>query len=305
MAEQAKPIHEIFLPRAHGVGHLVRNYGIEGLQGFSAGEALTVDLIPGSGDVGPTLRFWRHGVIGSKHRQGVIEFGNIQAMDPRNVLFGPETLLKSEQLGATSQTVNNGGYRDININLRDLFGKEDSSEESTEKSAGTSLKVSVESEQDVEGFAKFKESVEAEAHAEVSESSSRSQTSSHEEEGGEDTSVPPGGCIIALESRARADTSQVVTASGAFTHTVRVGQYSHKVAPKHKWGMVQWDSWGQFVDVVKGDAPDNWPWATKFKEHPPNHGDLWALADINSPLRYVVKFEGKIIRKYSVQKCGS
>ena len=244
-------------------------------------------------------------MIGSKHRQGVIEFGNIQAMDPRNVLFGPETLLKSEQLGATSQTVNNGGYRDININLRDLFGKEDSSEESTEKSAGTSLKVSVESEQDVEGFAKFKESVEAEAHAEVSESSSRSQTSSHEEEGGEDTSVPPGGCIIALESRARADTSQVVTASGAFTHTVRVGQYSHKVAPKHKWGMVQWDSWAQFVDVVKGEAPDNWPWATKFKEHPPNHGDLWALADINSPLRYVVKFEGKIIRKYSVQKCGS
>ena len=94
---------------------------------------------------------------------------------------------------------------------------------------------------------------------------------------------------------------QTVTAEGTFTHTVRIGRLARKVKPEHHWNSVDWDSWQQFKDCVNGDAPDNYPMSAKFKADPPYHADLWALADVSAPLRYTVKFEGKIIEGYAVR----
>ena len=304
----AKPIHEIFVGRARAIGHMMRKYAaqLEGFEAFSNNESLNVQLIDGDESSGPTLRYTRRRSYGGKRRHAVIEFGNIQPLDPRNVLFGPETVLKSEMIGSTEQTVDNrGGYAEVEVNLGDLFGKESASEQSTDKSAGTSVSVSVTASQSIEGFAEFEESVTAEAHAEISESSSSSESSSREDSGSENTSVPIGKCVVIRETRARADTSQEVTAEGVFGHTVRIGQYTERVKPEHKWSMTQWDSMSMFRDCVNGDAPDNWPWAERFKADPPWSADAkWALREISSPLRYQVKFEGKIKRSYSVTPCG-
>ena len=298
---KATPIHEIFLHRARGVGHLLRNRPVfNGMTGFASNEALSVELIPGKGGNGPTIRYWRKHWNG--HNQGYIEFGNVNPMDPTHITFGPETVLRSEELPAVEEPIHNGGFTTVTVKFEDVFGKESASEKTKEASAGTSVKVSIESEQSVEGVAKFKESVEAEAHAEVSESSTQAEASSQEIGGGEETEVPAGKSVIITASRKRVDTAQDVTAQGAFTHTVVAGQFSHHT--KHPWHYVAWDSWEQFKDCVNGDAPDNWPLATVFKEHPVFHGDLWALKDINAPLRYRVKFEGKIIRTFDVRKAG-
>ena len=302
----ATPIHEVFAHRAHGLMHLLRFY-IREFQGFTVGERLTVDLLPGPAGEGPTLRFWRSVWVDAwgATRHAFIEFGNIQATDPAHILFGPETLTKSEAIGSTEQTVRNGGYKPIHIDLKDLFSTDEGEEDTTEKSAGGSTKVSLESEQDVEGFAKFKEAVELEAHAEFSESQSRSKSTSRGTEGEEDTDVPVGGCIVATESRARADTVQEVTASGAFTHTIVAGRFAPHVKSNHKWWTVTWKSWQAFLDVVNGRAADNQPMAAAFKANPIQHADRWALADINAPLRYQASYEGKIIRSYEVRKCSA
>ena len=300
---KATPLHEVFLPRAQGIAHLMRSY-IEAWDGSSSTESMSVEQIENK-DGTVNLRFWRRRWQGRKGSQGLIEFRNIQAADPQGITFGPETLLRSQLIGATSQTVDNSeGYAPVEINLGDLFGKEDTKESASEKSAGGSIKISAEAEQSVEGVASFKESVEAEAHTEMSESSSQSQTATHEDTGEETTEVPEGKCIVITESRARADTSQQVTAQGEFTFALAIGAYVHHVKPQHKMQVSVWESWTQFKDVVNRDAPDNWPMAMEFKKKHAYHADLWALQDLKSPLRYLVKFEGKIIRKYSVRKCG-
>ena len=302
---KATPIHEVFSHRAQGLMHLLRFYITE-LGGFRVGEKMTVDLIPGQQGGGPTLRFWRAKWVDAwgSTRHPYVEFGNIQPTNPRNVLFGPETLTKSEGIGSNEQTVRNDGFAPIHIDLKDLFSQDEGEESSTEKSAGSSITINIESEQSIEGFAKFKESIGVEAHAEFAESQSRSKSTSHGVEGEEDTDVPVGGCIIVTESRSRADTVQEVTADAGFTHTVSVGRFAPHVKSNHKWWSVTWDSWEEFLDVVNGDAPDNAPMADAFKEHPIQRADRWALAEIDSPLRYKVKYEGKIIRNYNVRKCA-
>ena len=299
---KATPIHEIFQGRAQGVMHMMRKYGAEELDGASSKEPVYVQQIAGGPGAGPTIRYWRKRHEGAKDRQAFVEFGNIQPVSPKDMVFGPETTLNSEQISSTERTIDNrGGYKDLDISFGQLFGKETADEKSEDKSAGGSVKVSIESEQDVEGVASFKEAVEMEAHAEIAESESHSETVSHEDTGEEETSVPVGKMIIITQSRSRADTVQTVTAHGEFTHTVRIGQHTRKVAPRHKNSSIGWDSWEQFKDCVNGDAPDNYPMSAKFKADPPYHADLWALADVSAPLRYTVKFEGKIIEGYAVR----
>ena len=151
----------------------------------------------------------------------------------------------------------------------------------------------------MEGVEKFKAALELTVRAEFSETETRSESTSQDIGGGESTEVPPGKSVIIVADRKRVDSTQELTAQGGFTHSVIVGQFSHHT--KHPWHSFTWDSWADFTDCVTGDAPDNWPLAPVFKEHPPNHKDLWALRDIDIPLRYKVAHAGKIIRNFSVR----
>ena len=304
MSENIQPIHEVFLPRAQGLFHLLRNY-VPSFTGASSRESLRVDQFNGS-DGSITLRYTmrRGGRFWGHPCSPMLEFRTITPDSPESVTFGPETTLKSERIGATTETVDNrAGDGDVEVDFSDLFSKEDSKETSHDKSAGGSVKVSIESEQDVEGIASFKEAVETEAHAEVSESTATSSSTGKEDTGDEGTIVKPGHCKVITETRARADTRQTVTAEGAFSFAFAAGQYTHDVERKHHWIWTVWESWQQFLDCVNGDAPDNYPMADSFQRRPIEHADRWALRMLNVPLRYDVKFEGKVIRSFAVRDC--
>ena len=290
MTEQAKPLHEVFMRRAQGVGHLVRQR-IWRMQNFTSGEPLNVELIQND-DGTSTLAYTR-----KSDGDGRIEIGNIKPDGLANVVFGEEHIEKTEQLGSNEEVVDNRhGVSEVEVSFRDLFSKTDSKE--TDKSAGTSLKVSVESEQDVEGVASFKESVESEVHAELSESEGEETHS--EAEGEEGTTVPVGKRVRIIETRERADGFIEMTAQGKFTHRLDVGKHSggHFVG-RHNG---HWPSWNDFCDVVRGDAPDNWSMAKSFKEHPAYHADLWALDALNATVKYKASFEGRVVRSYTVEE---
>ena len=291
----SEKLFDVFNKRARGIGHLLRNAPVPGMSGFSAHEALSVTQT--SADP-PTLIYGRKHSTRAHHSQLVV-FEHVTANGVEGITFGPQTVLKSEDLGSISEIVDNRKNSEPQtVKYRDLFGKAEAKEKSSEKSAGTSVSVTISAKQSVEGVAEFDESMTAEAHAEVSESESSSQETSSEDESEHELGVAPGKRVRVTMDRKKADVVQTAKANGKFTHTVAVvettgGHWKH---------LVRWDTWQQFKDCLNGDAPDNWPLAEYFKAHKPAHADLWALADLNVPLEYDVKFEGRIVRSFTVEE---
>ena len=297
MSEE-RQLFEVYEKRARGVGKVLRNRGVFRLGNFSAHETMYTESTANKD--GSTNLIYRR----KSDPHGTIAFDNVLPGALANVQFGEETVEKAELIGSSMQIVDNRkGLQDIDVDFRDLFSKTDSKEDTTEKSAGTSVSVSVSASEEIEGVASFEESIETEAHAEYSESSSTSSETSREEESDETTTVPTGKRVRITEMRKRADVSQEISANGTFTHTVTAGKMSHghwQSGPHHR-GIVSFESWQQFVDVVKGVAPDNINLAQSFKEHPVDHADLWALDALDAEVKYTVKYEGRVLRSYTVE----
>ena len=293
----SKPIHEVFLRRARGVGHILRDRVFR-MTGFSASEPLTVE-VDQQDDGSMRIRFRRE-----SDGHGVIEFQNVQASSVSAIHFGEETLQNPETLGSNVEVVDNRkGVAEIPVSFRDLFSKSHGKEHTDEKSAGTSVSVEVTASQSIEGVAGFEEKVSAEAHAEISQSDTETEDTTSEFEGEEGTTVPVGKRVRITETRTRADVVQDVTGHGDFTFSLQVGKHSGgKFVGGHNRGWAKWDSWQQFVDVVKREAPDNWGLAKSFKEHHAYHADLWALDPLDAEVRYVVKFTGRVMRSYVVEE---
>ena len=287
----ARPLFEVFMKRAQGVGHILRDRGLWRISGFRSNEPLTVRLVQNN-DGSTTLQYHR-----KSDGDGVVEIRNIKPTGLADVSFGEENILKSEQLGSREEVVDNrNGVEVIDVSFRDLFSQTDSKE--TGKSSGGSLKVSVESSQSIEGVAEFKESVETEIHEELEETEGSETTK--EQEGAESTSVPVGKRVRITQTRARTDGEIEVVAHGQFTHGLTVGKHSGgKFVGGHNG---YWDTWPDFSDVVRGEAPDNWDLAPSFKSRPANHADLWALDDLDTEVRYQAKFEGRISVSYRVDQ---
>ena len=260
--------------------------------GFSSHELLTVELLPGPN---PTLRYRR-----ASDTDLCIEIGEITPTGLANVVWGEERTLKSEQIGSTSQVVDNrNGVAPIPVKLADQFSKTDS--ESQSEKTGISVSVTVKASQKIGGVASFEESITAAANREISETHGESAT--HSESGEEQTVVPVGARVRITETRARSDVEIPVTAVGQFNHTLGIGKHSGgdwKGGAGRGYGW--WGSWQDFVECVKGDAPDNWDFATSLREHPPWQADLWALNTINAAVAYVVTFNGRVDRTYTVNK---
>ena len=292
-----RPIHEVFLRRVHGIGHIVRGR-VWRMDGFAANEKLRAELQTND-DGSITLIYTRESDAHSR-----MEIRNIQASGLSAIHFGEETLKNPETLGSNVEIVDNRkGVGDVPVSFRDLFSKSHGKEHTDEKSAGTSVSVEVTASQSIEGVAGFEEKVSAEAHAEISESDTETEETSQEFEGEEGTTVPVGKRVRITETRTRADVIQDVTARGDFNFGIRLGKFKHG-----GWqggrdrGWVDWDSWQQFCDVIRGDAPDNWSLARSFKEHSAYHADLWALDPLDSEVKYVVKFTGRVMRSYVVEQ---
>ena len=254
-----------------------------------------------------TLRYRR-----AKDGDALLELRNIAPNGVANTVFGEETLLKSELLGSNEEIVDNrNGVADVDVDFRDLFSKSEGHEDTHEQSAGTSVSVTVTATQEIEGVASFEESVTAEAHAEISESETDTSETTKEDEGEEGTTVPgptfdengnitmPGKRVKIVETRHRADTTQEVTSTGLFNFGIAIGKHSGGKFVGHHNGY--WDSWQQFTDVVRGDAPDNWDKAQSFKLHHVRHADLSLLDPLDTTVKYEIKFTGKVLRTYTVE----
>ena len=159
--DEARPIHEVFLPVAQGIAFLTRGRGIYRFQTIKRDEPFKAFSYPQ--DDGTTRLVYQR----VNEHDGDVEL-HVAAGDTAHVTYGDEHILKSENLPSVSEVVDARNHDgDVEVDFRDLFGKSESSE--SEQGGGASVKVTLESEQDIEGFAKFKESVETEAHAEFSE----------------------------------------------------------------------------------------------------------------------------------------
>ena len=291
----AKPIHEVFRPRAQRIGFVLRNR-IGRFRGWNPkGEPMDAFVHDGDGD-SKLVQFRRR-----SDPRCWIEFGSVTADGTANTRYGPETILKAEDLGATSETYRNHGFKPVEIDFSDLFGKTDTKE--TDKSVGSSTKITIEAEEGIEGFGSVKESVEQEIHAEFAESESSEVKN---ERGGEEaTTVPVGKAVHVTETRKRADTELEVFSDAQFTFNLKAG--SHDPRWNHGWKRggpphkATWDTWQDFVDVIRGDAADNIDLAENFQRHPAHHYDLSVLDPLDGRVRYTVRFEGKIIKTYDVE----
>ena len=285
------PLHELYLGRAQGVGHLMRDR-VWRTAGFASDEPLTVELIP---NPNPTLRYRR-----VSDNDLCIEIGELTPLGLTRVLWGEEQTLKSEQIGSTSQVVDNRkGVASVSVKLGDLFS-ETHSKSSTSKT-GVSVSVTVKASETIAGVASFDQSITAAANRELSETtgSSEQRTATGEES----TVVPAGKRARIRETRSRSDVQIPVKAIGQFSHTLAIGKHSGgDWRGGHGRGYGFWSSWDDFVQCVNGDAPDNWDFATSLRQHPAWHADRWALNTIDATVAYTVTFQGRVSRTYDVEE---
>ena len=291
---QERSVPEVFDKRARGVCHALQDR-VPRFAGCQGQEKLIPRLYPVDGGL-MLLQFYRSSDIGA-----VIEFGNVTAAGTANTRYGPETILKAEDLGAVSIMVDNrGGYKDIEVNFRDLFAKTDSQEKET--SGGTSTKLTLEAEESIAGFGSVKQSLEQEVHAEFAESEGSEVT--NEREGEEATTVPAGKRVQIVETRRRVDSEIEVTSNARFTHQLHVGWHDHRW--NHGWrghrgrDNFAWKSWSEFEEVLNGHAPSNYALAESFAKHRLRHADRWVFDALEGEVKFKVRFEGKIIKEYTV-----
>ena len=284
-------LHEVFLGRAQGVGHLMRDR-VWRMTGFASDEALSVELLPGDT---PTIRYRRE-----SDADACVEIGSITPGPLAAVHWGEEHVLNSEQIGSTEEVIDNrNSTAPVSVKFSDVFSQSHSTSESTK--TGVSISVTVKSSQSIEGVASFDESITAAANREVSESEGSS--TSRSVTGEESTVVPAGKRVRITETRTRSDVVIPVKAQGTFTHTLGVGKHSGghwkgQDGRGHGW----WGSFDDFASCVRGQAPDNWSYGTNLREHPPWTADLWALDPLSASVSYSVQWEGRILRSYVVEE---
>ena len=289
----AEPVHEVCLPLAQDILFLVRGRGLYRVQSSRQRQALKAFAFPQ--DDGSTRLLYER----MSEHDGAVEFF-VAPGDTAHVVYGDEHILESENLPSVSEVVDARGHdADVEVNFRDLFGQSESSE--SQQGGGASVKVSIESEQDIEGVAKFKESVETEAHAEFSET--EGTETSQEQEGEEGTLVHAGKRARITETRQRADGEVEITAEGHFVVSkIAAGLHSGgKFVGGHNG---YWGSLTDLLDAVTGDAPSNVHLADSFRRRPIGKPGIEAVArlrNFSAPLRYKGKFEGRIIKSYTVE----
>ena len=161
-----KTLQSIFLPRAQGVGHLMRDR-VWRMTAFASNEPLTVELLDGPA---PMIRYRR-----VSDGDACIEIGAITPGPLAAVHWGEEQVLRSEQIGSTQQTIDNrDGPAPVSVKFADVFAETHSSSSSSK--TGVSASITVKSTQKIGGVVGFEESITLAANREVSESEGSSST---------------------------------------------------------------------------------------------------------------------------------
>ena len=285
----ATELHEIFLGRARGVGHLMRDR-VWRMTAFASTEPLTVEVLPGDT---PTIRYRR-----KSDGDALVEIGAITPGPLTAVLWGEEQQLSSQQIGSTEEILDNRkNSSPIAVKFSDVFSETRS--RTTSDKTSLSLSVTVKASESIAGVASFDESITAAASREASESEGSSSTRSVT--GEESTTVGARKRVRITETRTRSDVMLPVTANGTFVHTLGLGKHSGgSWKGRDGQGHGYWTSFEDFIACVQGRAPDNWSFATNLREHPPYHADLWAIAPLVARVSYDVEWRGRVIRSYTV-----
>ena len=285
-------IGEVFLSRAQGVAHLMRDR-VWRMIGASSSEPMRVELIEGEG--GPTLRYRLE-----RDTDGCVEIGAITPAGIADVRYEAPVPQNSVPLASSSREVDNRkGVAAINLKFAEFFGHTDTRSESHK--VGGSVQVQIKSSQKIAGSVSFDEAVTATATTEFASSAGSADV--HNVTGEESTSVPVGKRVRLFEEISRSDLVIPVTARGKFSHTFGIGKHSGgHWKGGHGRGYGWWESWEDFRTVVAGDAPDNWDFATSMREHPPWTADLWALKEIDAPLEYEVTLTGATVAAYRAEE---
>ena len=286
-------ISDVFLGRAQGVAHLMRDR-VWRMTGASSSEPMQVELDESGQN--PTVRYRLE-----RDTDGCIEIGSITPAGIANVQYGTRIPQNSVPIASSIREEDNRfGVEPINIKFSELFGHTDTHGESHK--VGGSVQVQIKSSQKIAGGSvSFDEAVTATATTEFS--SSEGSTDVHNVTGEESTSVPVGKRVRFKETISLSDLVIPATAHGKFSHTFAIGKHSGG-----RWkggngrGFGWWDSWEEFCAVVRGDAPDNWAFAKSMRDTPPWNADLWALNDIVADLKYEIRLTGATIAAYEVEE---
>ena len=284
-------LHQLFLGRAQGVGHLMRDR-VWRMTAFASNEALRVEVIPGEF---PTIRYRR-----ASDGDALVEIGAVTPGPLTAVHWGEEQQLSSQEIGSTEETIDNRrNSSPIAVKFSDAFSETRSRTQSDKTSV--SLSVTVKANESIAGVASFDESITAAANREASESEGSSSTRSVT--GEESTTVEAGKRVRITETRTRSDVMVPVTAQGNFTHTLGIGKHSGgDWRGRDGQGHGYWNSFDDFIACVQGSAPDNLSFATNLREHPPYHADLYAIRGLTAQVSYDVEWRGRIIRSYTVME---
>ena len=87
----------------------------------------------------------------------------------------------------------------------------------------------------------------------------------------------------------RTKMKQVITGHGDYEHSVEIGNHDHGHWGHHK---EKWDTFADFMRVIKGDAPTNYALADSFRRHPVDGNLVKALEKpLNMPYTQVLEFE--------------
>ena len=258
--EESRPIHEVFLPLARQVAKAMEGR-VGRMQDVHDNEPFTV--AEKSNDDGTTTLLYSR----TRVHDGAVEFKNIASAGIGDTIIGDETINHSDTLGSNEEDVYNP-VGDVEVDFADTFAETDSEEDSS--SEGTSLKVSAEGEGGVEGFGSFKSSVEAEAHAEFTQS--EGHETSRGSEGDNKTTIPKGVHAKIIETRSRADGVATATTTGKFSFAIGAGHHSGGkfVSYHHGVGHVYF----KILDSVCGRAQARRPeqLAAGQRLHPSPHG---------------------------------
>ena len=219
-------------------------------------------------------------------------FANITPKDLLHLNFSSPQVLKSEQIDANAEQVDNiKGSAPIKETYEGTFAASETAEQSI--SAGASLSIGATFKEGGDASpVSAEQTMTAEVHSEWSKTTDKesevSRTVSYEEE------VQPGDAIEIFATRSVDKVKRIITGTGDFSYTIQVGKWRHGnwERPRHTVGTVGWDSLDDLILTCQGNAPDNYNLSGSFKKRPPEAEAMhWLVAPLIAPFRQEIIYD--------------
>lgn len=221
-----------------------------------------------------------------------IEFNSIKPKDLINVVIGASVTLKDEKIDAASELINNlHGKSPLEEEYEATFEETTSAEDAITAGMSVSATETFKEGGDlspVEAEQSLTESVYSEFSRTTSKGASVSRMQKF------NVSVEPGDIEKVFGTRSVAKIKQRITGVGDFTFKLIIGDFH----PNHWHDARSWDSWDDFIEVINGKAPDNYPLATNFHGSTPTRCSVspyanptWVAEPLSAPFEMDIEYD--------------